>query len=260
MPMLYIGRSILANSGGAGQISRRLLVHLDLADQQDLASAAASPRSIPRACSTMPACAAAIRRRPARCIAPCATRTSTSWSRRRSRCRMRSASIPQQSDLREASSGGDHDIVEGPYITAPHKAGDIFTHAYNGGGGYRRRAGARSDEDGMGRRERLSDPRSGGAGFRHRAQGRSRTAIWWPISMPRPSAAPTMRKRRLAQGDAGVGLDRGGAQARRKGRLRAGSAQDVCERDASCRRASPMISASSGTSMPTSIFARGVNA
>ena len=31
---------------------------------------------------------------------------------------------------------GDHETSEGPYITAPHKSGDIFTHAYNGGGGY----------------------------------------------------------------------------------------------------------------------------
>ena len=27
-------------------------------------------------------------------------------------------------------------MVEGPYITAPHKQGDIFSHSYNGGGGY----------------------------------------------------------------------------------------------------------------------------
>jgi len=26
--------------------------------------------------------------------------------------------------------------MEGPYITAPHKTGDVFTHSYNGGGGY----------------------------------------------------------------------------------------------------------------------------
>ena len=31
---------------------------------------------------------------------------------------------------------GEHVTVEGPYITAPHKAGDVFTHSYNGGGGY----------------------------------------------------------------------------------------------------------------------------
>ena len=35
-----------------------------------------------------------------------------------------------------------------------------------------RRAGARSGQDGMGCRERLSHPRSGGPGFRHRAEGR----------------------------------------------------------------------------------------
>ena len=31
---------------------------------------------------------------------------------------------------------GVHETSEGPYITAPHKSGDIFTHAYNGGGGF----------------------------------------------------------------------------------------------------------------------------
>jgi hypothetical protein len=31
---------------------------------------------------------------------------------------------------------GEHETSEGPYITAPHKQGDIFTHSYNGGGGF----------------------------------------------------------------------------------------------------------------------------
>jgi acetone carboxylase alpha subunit len=31
---------------------------------------------------------------------------------------------------------GVHETSEGPYITAPHRSGDIFTHAYNGGGGF----------------------------------------------------------------------------------------------------------------------------
>jgi hypothetical protein len=42
---------------------------------------------------------------------------------------------PERSDL-ERLVDGDHETSEGPYITAPHKAGDIFTHAYNGGGGF----------------------------------------------------------------------------------------------------------------------------
>lgn len=42
---------------------------------------------------------------------------------------------PAHSDLEKLVSG-EHETSEGPYITAPHKAGDIFTHAYNGGGGY----------------------------------------------------------------------------------------------------------------------------
>jgi acetone carboxylase alpha subunit len=42
---------------------------------------------------------------------------------------------PERSEL-ERTIEGDHETAEGPYITAPHQAGDMFTHAYNGGGGY----------------------------------------------------------------------------------------------------------------------------
>ncbi|MGE4247503.1 MAG: 5-oxoprolinase, partial [Parvibaculaceae bacterium] len=42
---------------------------------------------------------------------------------------------PHRSDY-ERLLGGRHVTEEGPYITAPHKSGDVFSHAYNGGGGY----------------------------------------------------------------------------------------------------------------------------
>ena len=42
---------------------------------------------------------------------------------------------PLRSDLERLVSGV-HETSEGPYITAPHKQGDIFTHSYNGGGGF----------------------------------------------------------------------------------------------------------------------------
>ena len=42
---------------------------------------------------------------------------------------------PWQSEL-ERLVKGVHETSEGPYITAPHKSGDIFTHGYNGGGGF----------------------------------------------------------------------------------------------------------------------------
>ena len=42
---------------------------------------------------------------------------------------------PAHSDL-EKLVKGRHETSEGPYITKPHKSGDIFTHAYNGGGGF----------------------------------------------------------------------------------------------------------------------------
>ena len=42
---------------------------------------------------------------------------------------------PHHSDF-EMRFEGEFELVEGPYITAPHKSGDIFSHSYNGGGGY----------------------------------------------------------------------------------------------------------------------------
>ena len=42
---------------------------------------------------------------------------------------------PKQTDL-ETLVDGEHEWVEGPYISRPLKEGDIFAHSYNGGGGY----------------------------------------------------------------------------------------------------------------------------
>lgn len=42
---------------------------------------------------------------------------------------------PLRSDMEKLLTG-DHATVEGPYITAPHKHDDIFSHACNGGGGF----------------------------------------------------------------------------------------------------------------------------
>ena len=47
---------------------------------------------------------------------------------------MASASIPTFGSGKAGE--GRARTSEGPYITAPHKSGDIFTHAYNGGGGF----------------------------------------------------------------------------------------------------------------------------
>ena len=42
---------------------------------------------------------------------------------------------PDRSTLEERIEG-EHETSEGPFISSPHKAGDIFSHAYNGGGGF----------------------------------------------------------------------------------------------------------------------------
>ena len=40
-----------------------------------------------------------------------------------------------QSELEDRFEGR-HEVLEGPHIAAPMRDGDIFTHSYNGGGGY----------------------------------------------------------------------------------------------------------------------------
>ena len=161
MPMLYIGRSIVPNSGGAGKYRGGCSFISTWLINKTIASAAASRPNIPRACSTMrgmcggypaPTCQKhrAVRN----------TNIKELAEKRQAAGACASASIPHRLGSGKAASSGEHVTVEGPYITAPHKSGDIFTHSYNGGGGYRRRAGARSDQDRTGCRERLSHARS----------------------------------------------------------------------------------------------------
>ena len=135
MPMLYIGRSIVAEFRRRRQISRRLRLHLDLADQQDLhlrlVTSEHSSRVFDNAgmCGGYPA---------PTCQKHRAVRNSNidelaAKGEAAGACaRHRSRIAPISRRLVE----GDHVTVEGPYITAPHKSGDIFTHSYNGGGGY----------------------------------------------------------------------------------------------------------------------------
>jgi acetone carboxylase alpha subunit len=134
MPMLYIGRSIVPNSGGSGKyrggcsfMSTWLInktPHLRLVTSEH------SSRVFDNAgmCGGYPAPTCQMHRvvrntninelTAARLPIPHATGTD-----------------PHRSDL-EKLVAGDHLTDEGPYISAPHKSGDIFTHSYNGGGGY----------------------------------------------------------------------------------------------------------------------------
>lgn len=134
MPMLYIGRSILADSGGAGKyrggcsfLSTWLIhktPHLRLVTSEH------SSRVYDNAgmCGGYPA---------PTCQKHRAVRDTNIADviAKQKPIPHGIGTDPERSEL-EATLKGDHIVEEGPYITAPHEAGDIFTHAYNGGGGY----------------------------------------------------------------------------------------------------------------------------
>ncbi len=238
MPMLYIGRSIVPNSGGAGKYRGGCSLPVDLAGQQDRIICGWSRRSILRASSTMAACAAAIRRRPARSTARCATPTSSSLPRRSA------AGAPhghQPSSLGAGNAARRRACDRrGPYITAPHKTGDVFTHSYNGGGGYGDVLERDPVEDGLGRRERLPH-QGGGRGvfgivLDEDEEGYPGRRIWRPRSATAPTIAPGSPVAGAMPVSEWIAEERG---TRRRRRLRARGEEDVRQRHASSRRASP---------------------
>jgi acetone carboxylase alpha subunit len=134
MPMLYLGRSILPNSGGAGKyrggcsfISTWLI---NKTDHLRLVTSEHSSRVFDNAgmCGGYPAPTCQMHR---------AVRDTNihELAKKRRRLPHGIGPDPNRSEL-ERLLTGKHETSEGPYITAPHKAGDIFTHAYNGGGGF----------------------------------------------------------------------------------------------------------------------------
>ncbi|MER8826786.1 hydantoinase B/oxoprolinase family protein [Mesorhizobium sp. M0938] len=134
MPMVYIGRSIVPNSGGAGKyrggcsfVSTWLInktPHLRLHTSEH------SSRVFDNGgmCGGYPA---------PTCQKHRAVRNSNihELAARGEPLAHAPGIDPHVSDY-EKNIGGDHVVVEGPYITSPHKSGDIFSHSYNGGGGY----------------------------------------------------------------------------------------------------------------------------
>ena len=132
MPMVYIGRSILPNSGGAGKyrggnafISTWLV---NKTPELRLVTSEHSSRAFDNAgmCGGYPAPSCQMHR---------VVRNSN--IRELAAAGEPLAHSPgedQRSFLRHYA--GDHELVEGPYIAAPLKDGDIFAHSYNGGGGY----------------------------------------------------------------------------------------------------------------------------
>ncbi|RVO98866.1 hydantoinase B/oxoprolinase family protein [Sinorhizobium meliloti] len=134
MPMVYIDRSIVPNSGGAGKyrggcafISTWLI---NKTDHLRLVTSEHSSRVFDNGglCGGYPA---------PTCERHHAVRNSDIHERaeRREPLAHTPGTDPLVSDF-ERTYKGEQVWEEGPYITRPHKAGDIFSHAYNGGGGF----------------------------------------------------------------------------------------------------------------------------
>jgi acetone carboxylase alpha subunit len=134
MPMLYIGRSILPNSGGAGKYRGGCAFmstwFINKTNHLRLVTSEHSSRVFDNAgmCGGYPAPTCQMHR----------SVRDTDIAQRAAKRKPLPHGIgtdPSRSDL-EKLLGGKHEVTEGPYITAPHRSGDVFTHAYNGGGGF----------------------------------------------------------------------------------------------------------------------------
>ena len=132
MPMLYLGRSIVPNSGGAGKyrggnaFMSTWLVHKTRRLQ--LVTSEHSSRVYDNAgmCGGYPA---------PTCQKHRAVRGSDIRKAVEDRRPLAHSIGTDQQEL-ERRFKGEHETVEGPYISRPLADGDIFTHSYNGGGGY----------------------------------------------------------------------------------------------------------------------------
>ena len=134
MPMLYLGRSILPDSGGSGRFRggcsflSTWLVHKT--PHLRLVTSEHSSRVFDNAgmCGGYPAPTCQLHR---------AVRDTNidDVIAKEKPLPHGLGTDPSRSHI-EARIKGDHSTSEGPYITAPHEAGDIFSHGYNGGGGY----------------------------------------------------------------------------------------------------------------------------
>lgn len=134
IPMLYLGRNISANSGGAGRyrggtaFSSMWLVHNT--DQLTIATSEHSSRVFDNAgmCGGYPAPTAH----------PHFAVRNTNIDELVEKEKPLPHSLgndPHNTDL-EKYVDGDFEHVEGPYIDKPFESGDLFAHTYNGGGGY----------------------------------------------------------------------------------------------------------------------------
>lgn len=134
MPMVYIGRSIVPNSGGAGKYRGGCAFMstwlINKTDHLRLVTSEHSSRVFDNGglCGGYPA---------PTCEKHHAVRGSDIFAKaeRREPLAHTPGTDPITSDF-ERTYQGEQIFEEGPYITRPHKTGDIFSHAYNGGGGF----------------------------------------------------------------------------------------------------------------------------
>ncbi len=132
MPMVYIGRSIVPNSGGAGKYRGGNAFMstwvVNKSPELRIVTSEHSSRVFDNAgmCGGYPAPS---------CQRHRTVRNSNVFELAKSGQPLAHSIGSDQAELPRRFDG-DHEVVEGPYITAPMKNGDIFTHSYNGGGGY----------------------------------------------------------------------------------------------------------------------------
>ncbi len=132
MPMVYLGRSILPNSGGAGKYRGGNAFMstwvINKSPEVRIVTSEHSSRVFDNAgmCGGYPA---------PTCQKHRVVRNSNIYERADKRKPLAHSTGLSQDEL-ELNFQGNHQVIEGPHITAPMKEGDIFTHSYNGGGGY----------------------------------------------------------------------------------------------------------------------------
>ncbi|MCQ4633708.1 hydantoinase B/oxoprolinase family protein [Shinella sp. CPCC 100929] len=134
MPMVYIGRSIVPNSGGAGKYRGGCAFAstwlINKTEHLRLVTSEHSSRVFDNGglCGGYPA---------PTCEKHHAVRGSDIFEKaaKGEALAHTPGTDPLVSDF-ERRYKGEQVFEEGPYITKPHKSGDIFSHAYNGGGGF----------------------------------------------------------------------------------------------------------------------------
>ncbi len=134
MPMLYLGRTISANSGGFGKYRGgagfESLWLVNKTPQLIIATSEHSSRVFDNAgmCGGYPA--------PTVQLHYAAHDTDLKELTSKSvRLPHSLGTDPYETDI-EKYAGGDVKVIEGPYLAEPLREGDLFAHSYNGGGGY----------------------------------------------------------------------------------------------------------------------------